>query len=77
MRDVLKGKQNVWVHKLRHGDILEDHVGNKKSNCDGELEYLGECYRLDVFWYIFRCRKCNREIWTVEGRPHWWNFEVE
>jgi hypothetical protein len=30
-----------------------------------------------VFWYIFRCRKCNREIWTVEGRPHWWNFEVE
>jgi len=62
---------------MKHKDVMEDIAGNPKSNCDGELEYVGSDFSLDVYWIIYRCQKCGKEIWTVNGFRHWWNFEKE
>ena len=60
---------------MLHKQMLEDMMGNDVSTCDGELEYVTSCFAADVYWVIYRCRKCGKFIWTVEGRRHWWNTE--
>jgi uncharacterized protein with PIN domain len=59
----------------RHKDVMEDIYGNPTSDCDGELEFKDSGLALDVYWVVYRCRKCGKEVWTVQGGRHWWNFE--
>jgi uncharacterized protein with PIN domain len=60
---------------MKHKDVMEDIAGNDKTTCDGELEYITSEFTMDVYWWIYRCKKCGKEVWTVQGGRHWWNFE--
>lgn len=62
---------------LTHRAALEEVYDRPKSDCDGELEFVDSGLALDVYWVVYRCKKCGKEVWTVQGGPHWWNFERE
>jgi uncharacterized protein with PIN domain len=48
---------------MKHKDVMEDIAGNDKSTCDGELEYITSEFTMDVDWWIYRCKKCGKEVW--------------
>jgi hypothetical protein len=61
---------------MRHKDLLIDASGKQRNcDCDGELRGLYADFSMDVMWIVYKCLKCGKEIWTVEGGKHWWNFE--
>ena len=61
--------------KVKHRTMMKE-VRNP-SDCDGELDHIGSAFFGDVSWEVFRCRKCRKKVYAVEGGAHWWNFEKE
>lgn len=64
---------------MKHYEALTDY--NYKplnpKGCDGELKHATSDFQLDVYWIIYRCEKCGKYVWTVQGQRHWWNFESD
>lgn len=62
---------------MRHDFIINHPHQKHKVTCNGELEHVGDAFKSDVNWVIYRCKKCGKKVVTVEGRRHWWNYDYD